>query len=1116
MHQALTTVLNILSQTDLSSTSTSADSSRLLMAALTVIGAILGVFVIPMVVGQLYANWLRMSDYGWKIGIILVSLIGSVAVIVAIWPPKLGVDLKGGYILHYEIDSEQFNAQVAAQGGGVRSASASELAFARAGTIEALKRRLNPDGLKEISIRPIGDTQIEIIVPETDAGQVAFTKDLITKAGLLEFLILAEKTSDSKLFELARLQADSDTPRQLIVFDGKEALGRWVRLAREKKARNGVFHFTTSIPIGSTLFRNATTGEIIDMTRASGGEGELERFFKQKQIDVVEVLMKITPDSEVRGSDLSSAYGGKDHQNPGRLAIYFSIKGEGIERMRELTRSHRGRQLCITLDRELISAARINNTISDSGQIIGSFTQNDIDFIVNILKAGSLPALLRPNPVTENSIDPTLGADTIRSGSYAIAVSLVLVLGFTLWYYRFAGMVACFALIANLVITLAVMMLFGAAFTMPGLAGMVLTVGMSVDSNVLIFERMREELEKGAGLRSVIRNGFDRAMSTIIDSNITTLLTAVILFINGTDQIVGFAVTLMLGILISMYTAIFCSRVIFDIAERTRTIKTLTMQKFFTRTNIDFVGMQGFWIAASIICIAIGLVACALRGKGLWDIDFVGGTSVHVALREPMSDPDVRKRLDDAFRGKVDTQNSKYEWSVSAVTESTQKDLPSRYKVDTSVPTVEELEKILGEAFRDGDKNLLREYTMKFDPVTVASVDRKRDGTFGLSSALAITGLLQGADSDAEAKSSESVENNASSADESAKSRETENVKDGEKASDSKEARQDSGAAKENGDPKEGGAAKEGVSGGDFKPTSKKASEKTRKPVTKIAMAQTKIFVDDNSGRGEGIDADALKARINAAFVKLFNETPTIVLEHAGWDGSGQIRYKDWTVKLATTQQRAEETMSEIQKTIQGQTVWPSSNLIGAQVAGKARTTALVAILLSLVVIVVYIWFRFNRISWGFAAVVALFHDVLFMLASIGVSYYVASAMGFLLVEEFKINLTIIAAFLTLIGYSINDTIVVFDRIREVKGKSPKLTAKMINDSINQTLSRTLLTFFTTFIVLVVLYIYGGQGIHGFAFAMTVGCVVGCYSSVYIAAPILLFLARDADKEQAA
>ncbi len=262
-----------------------------------------------------------------------------------------------------------------------------------------------------------------------------------------------------------------------------------------------------------------------------------------------------------------------------------------------------------------------------------------------MLTAGSLPTALRKEPSTELVTGPTLGADTIVKGRNSMLVSTVAVVIFMVIYYRFAGIVANLALLLNVLLIVACMILFKAAFTLTGLAGLALTVGMAVDANVLIYERMREELSRGATLRMAIRNGFGRATTTIIDANVTTLIAAVVLFAIGTDQVKGFAVTLILGILMNLFTAIFCSRVMFDIAEKMRWITQLRMLHILSNPNFDFIGKRRLAIGASLVVIAIGLVGVVGRGRGLLDIDFTGGVSVEMLFEKPQSIASVREKL---------------------------------------------------------------------------------------------------------------------------------------------------------------------------------------------------------------------------------------------------------------------------------------------------------------------------------------------------------------------------------------------------------------------------------------------------------------------------------------
>lgn len=301
------------------------------------------------------------------------------------------------------------------------------------------------------------------------------------------------------------------------------------------------------------------------------------------------------------------------------------------------------RRLGIILDGYLYSAPNIRSTIFDQGVIEGHFSKEEVDALVSVLQAGSLPTALTEQPISEMLIGPTLGRDTIRRGSIAIVVAMVLVLVFMLVYYRFAGVVACAALLVNVLLVVSIMIMVKAAFTLPGIAGLVLTVGMAVDANVLIFERIREELARGGNM--AIRNGFSRATTTIVDANLTTLITAIILYVVGTDQVRGFAITLTLGVVLSMFTAIFCARVVFDVAERRRWITSLKMMQIVGGTNIDFLGMRYVTCGCSAVLIVLGMIGVYFRGEGLLDIDFTGGVSVETVFVEPQRSIDVRKAL---------------------------------------------------------------------------------------------------------------------------------------------------------------------------------------------------------------------------------------------------------------------------------------------------------------------------------------------------------------------------------------------------------------------------------------------------------------------------------------
>jgi len=224
------------------------------------------------------------------------------------------------------------------------------------------------------------------------------------------------------------------------------------------------------------------------------------------------------------------------------------------------------------------------------------------------------------------------------------------------------------------------------------------------------------------------------------------------------------------------------------------------------------------------------------------------------------------------------------------------------------------------------------------------------------------------------------------------------------------------------------------------------------------------------------------------------------------WTEDSNARFTSWKVNIDRSEEDAAKILNQLQSDMAKTIVWRSSEEVGASVAGGFKLDAIFALLTSLLGIIGYIWIRFQRVVFGLAAVVALLHDIMVTLGAIALSYWLASVFGVIGIDEFKISLTVVAAFLTIIGYSLNDTIVVFDRIREVRGKNPELTDTMVNTSINQTLSRTLLTSITTFLVVVILYAFGGEGIHAFAFTLVIGVLVGTYSSIFVASPALLWM----------
>ncbi len=336
----------------------------------------------------------------------------------------------------------------------------------------------------------------------------------------------------------------------------------------------------------------------------------------------------------------------------------------------------------------MYSAPALKTTIFDHGEITGSFTKEEVQELVNVLNAGSLPAALTKEPISKLYSGPTLGLDTIRKSTHAMVISSILVPLFMLWYYRFSGLVAIIALFLNMLMLFAVMLTIKAAFTLTGFAGLALTVGMAVDNNVLVYERLREELDRGATVRMAIRNAFHRAGATIIDCNLTHMIAATVLYMIGSDQVKGFAVTLWLGVATSMYTSVFVARVIFDIAEKRQWITKVKMLRLIGHTNIDFMGWFRYCLMGSVLITVMAIVVAIYRGQGLFDIDFTGGISVQALFDQPQDTASVRDKL----------MNKLPDVAVSDV--RIEREAPGlRFEINTSESDMEKVKNVLSHEF---------------------------------------------------------------------------------------------------------------------------------------------------------------------------------------------------------------------------------------------------------------------------------------------------------------------------------------------------------------------------------------------------------------------------------
>jgi SecD/SecF fusion protein len=910
--------------------------------ALVVLAAVAG----PTFLAWILAKRLRAADMWGRMAAVLVAATCGGLVTWWNWPPRLGIDLKGGLILVYEVDAAKEAARRQEAGGqpdAVQLADMDKL-------VTAVSRRVNPGGQKEVTVRRYGLDQLEVIVPEVDQAEVDLIKRIVSSGGALEFRIVANPRDARHEDGIEAAQTAAGATVSL----GGRAVARWVELDPVKVRPD--------------------TGLV---TRATA-DGRTE------------VLVMLDGEN-VTGEDLSRCGPGFDQSL--QPCVKFNFKARGADRFGSLTSDNLPdpanrleSRLGIVLDGVLQSAPVIRETISANGQITGNFKQEDVDVLVEVLNAGSLPAALVHEPISEQKISPQLGADTIKSGARAMALATVVVLLFMLAYYRFSGLVADLAVLLNIVLVLAVMISIKAAFTLAGLAGLVLSVGMAVDANVLIYERMREEADRGAAVRMAIRNGFARAFSTILDSNLTTVITGVVLFAIGTDQLKGFAVTLILGLVLNLFTAVFCSRVVFDLAERNGWLRRLNMARIFGQPNFRFVAWMPVALAVSTVVILAGGAAAWVRGPGLLDIDFTGGSSVQLEFLEGqgLAAAEVRRLVGRDGAGLPDVAVSAMGAGDGAGDRG--------YKIDTSLRDLADVQRRLGKAFA----GRLPTYAMKIGEI----------------------------------------------------------------------------------------AATPAADGG--------------KPAAAPATVARIEFPDR-------ISLPTLQEQVGRALAAKGHAGAAVDLVADGMTARAKP-YGNWTLTTPLDPAAVREVLEAVQAELADEPVFRSANTIGGKVAGNTKVTAVAALAASLVLIVLYVWVRFQNVAFGLAAVVALIHDVLVAVACLALSKFVAPWLGWALVDDFKISLDVVAALLTIIGFSINDTIVIFDRLRELRGKGRFVTADMVDKAVNQTLSRTILTSGTALLATLILYAVGGQGIHAFAFTMLVGIITGSYSTIYIASPIVLWL----------
>lgn len=780
---------------------------------------------------------------------------------------NLGLDLQGGIHMVLGLDMDSVDPKVIQEmkdAGYTESAIVSEFQQMALRTIE---RRVNEFEAKEPVIQSYGDRQIQVQLPgEKDIDRA---RRLIMQTAYLEFQLVAGQEETEEVFRAI----EAKYPRQFLPYLRQTEPGAPFEIDDEYIDN-----------VRDTVARAVADGLVPEGREIAFGKApkpwdEVKRY----EIYLVESEPALT------GDRLNRAFARPDPNSlEGFFHIPFELDAAGGRRMGEVTEANMNRQMAIVVDGVVESAPFIRGKFTTNGEISGQFSGPEAQDLAIALNSGSMPARIQLD--FEGVVGATLGADSVRKGILSAVVGLVLVLAFMMAYYRVAGVVANVALVVNALLILAAMAYFGATLTLPGIAGLVLTIGMAVDANVLIYERIREEIRNGRSLLASIENGFERATSAIMDSNVTTLIAAAVLMQFGTGPIEGFAVTLSIGVCTSVFSALVVARAIFDFLGERKMLRSLSMASMIKPdTRIPFTEYYRPALIGSAVAIAIGMVVFGVRFNSMFGVDFTTGTTMVVNLHgdSAVSVGDVRSELETA--GFVE-------------------------------PIVQE--------FEHSDQASLNRFMIRIPDVEAT--------------------------------------------------------------------------------PDETGAA---------------TAEST------------------------------VSSRVQAALAGL---TPGTAAQEV-----------------------------ELERV----------DTVGPAVGAQLKRDALLALLYSMVFIIAYLAVRFE-LKFALGAVIALGHDVLITL-------------GLFAILGRQISLPVVAAILTVIGYSLNDTIVVFDRVREdmrlFRGRGLGLL-ELMNISINETLSRTILTSGTTLIVVVVLLFLGGAVIFDFALALCIGIVVGTFSSIYIASPVAYFI----------
>jgi SecD/SecF fusion protein len=772
---------------------------------------------------------------------------------------------------------------------------------------------------------------------------------------------------------------------------------------------------------------------------------------------------------------LTNAYRTVD-QRLGSAAVGFQLDSGGGQRMARLTGAHVNQPMAIVLDDQVFSAPNLNSTISDSGVITGRFSDEEIAYLIRVLTAGSLEAKVSSDPISVNILGPSIGADNLSKGLEATILSVGITCVVMLAYYFLAGLVADIALAVNTLLIFGIMATIDGTFTLPGLAGVALSVAMAVDANVLIYERIREELEQGSPLRAAIDTAYKRALSAIIDGNVTNLIVCIVLYKVGATEVKGFALTMSIGVITTLFTGIWVTRAMFEMML-SGGLKSLPMLPTVVPSiarallpRVDWIAKRGALFGFSGALVAVSLVLLLARGNDIFETEFRGGVAMTLSTRE------ARGGEPQGPGGDVGFTRLDMEKRIRAIGERAGDNIVVAQLKNANVLTVGDTT----------DEGLASQFQIRVGnpPNLPADFDESRISRD--VQAAVVTEMSK----DLDVRLPLAFDN-ATNADHTAATRPLEKQLVGASLGRSTEASEPVGEFR--------GGVGIVVSGITTPVTVTDVAER----ISRMRAQPDWSFSAGRKTRVVGLEpADASNPTGPQKAVAVMVADPDL--------SSFEVDLETWDRDLAAPEWKL------VQQALTQQASLDQVSSFSPVVAENLAASAVVAVVLSLIGMLAYIWVRFGNFRFSVATVVGVTFNVVVCLGFLAVSIPLSST-GFgtaLFIEEYRIDLNVVAGLLTIIGYSLNDTIVILDRIRENRGKRTWISRDTVNLSINQTFSRTVLTGGSTLATAIILIALGGTGIRPFAYTFLIGLIAGTFSSVAIAAP-MVYSRKEEEAERA-